>query len=123
MKVPHDGTSTVTYRTSRFEYDQVGNTTKVTTPRGAGGLLKATKEDLARAKARARVRHPAWFRDFARLEGETVEVNFYSTLTVPSAGPRPSGRTRRASTGRRTRTRSVISGCAVMASTVAVMCH
>jgi transcriptional regulator with XRE-family HTH domain len=50
---------------------------------GAGGLLKATKEDVARAKARARVRHPAWFRDYARLEGEAVEVNFYSTLTVP----------------------------------------
>jgi DNA-binding XRE family transcriptional regulator len=35
---------------------------------GAGGLLKATKEDVARAKARTRVRHPAWFRDYARLE-------------------------------------------------------
>ncbi|MFI2347083.1 Scr1 family TA system antitoxin-like transcriptional regulator [Streptomyces sp. NPDC019443] len=50
---------------------------------GAGGLLKATKADVARAKARARVRHPAWFRDYARLEAEAVEVNFYSTLTVP----------------------------------------
>ncbi|HET6353351.1 helix-turn-helix transcriptional regulator [Streptomyces sp.] len=50
---------------------------------GAGGLLKATKDDVARAKARARVRHPAWFRDYARLEAEAVEVNFYSTLTVP----------------------------------------
>lgn len=50
---------------------------------GAGGLLKATKGDVARAKARARVRHPAWFRDYARLEAEAVEVNFYSTLTVP----------------------------------------
>ncbi|WP_328668253.1 helix-turn-helix transcriptional regulator [Streptomyces sp. NBC_00322] len=48
---------------------------------GAGGLLKATKDDVARAKAR--VRHPAWFRDYARLEAEAVEVNFYSTLTVP----------------------------------------
>jgi transcriptional regulator with XRE-family HTH domain len=50
---------------------------------GAGGLLKATKEDVARSKAKARVRHPAWFRDYARLEAEAVEVNFYSTLTVP----------------------------------------
>ncbi|MCQ4209818.1 DNRLRE domain-containing protein [Streptomyces longispororuber] len=31
VKVPYDGT---TYRTSTFEYDQVGNTTKVITPRG-----------------------------------------------------------------------------------------
>lgn len=50
---------------------------------GAGGLLKAAKEDVARAKARARVRHPAWFRDYARMEAEAVEINFYSTLTFP----------------------------------------
>ncbi|MFF9099416.1 Scr1 family TA system antitoxin-like transcriptional regulator [Streptomyces rubrogriseus] len=49
----------------------------------AGGLLKATKEDVARAKARARVRHPAWFRDYARLEGEAVEVNDYSSHDIP----------------------------------------
>ncbi|WP_308290591.1 helix-turn-helix domain-containing protein [Streptomyces marispadix] len=50
---------------------------------GADGLLKATKDDVARARARARVRHPAWFRDYARLEREAVEINFFSTLTVP----------------------------------------
>lgn len=50
---------------------------------GAGGLLSAAKEDVERAKARARVRHPAWFRDYARLEADAVEVCFYSTLTVP----------------------------------------
>ncbi|MFC9324547.1 helix-turn-helix domain-containing protein [Kitasatospora sp. NPDC057015] len=50
---------------------------------GAGGLLKAAKEDVARAKAKARVKHPEWFRDYARLELEAVELNFYSTLTVP----------------------------------------
>ncbi|WP_074993394.1 helix-turn-helix domain-containing protein [Streptomyces prasinopilosus] len=49
----------------------------------AGGLLKATKEDVARAKARARVRHPAWFRDYARLEAEAVEVNFYNNHDIP----------------------------------------
>ncbi|MEU3038368.1 helix-turn-helix domain-containing protein [Streptomyces griseoaurantiacus] len=50
---------------------------------GAQGLLKATKDDVARAKARARVRHPAWFRDYARLEGEAVEVNDYSNHDIP----------------------------------------
>ncbi|MCX5209887.1 helix-turn-helix transcriptional regulator [Kitasatospora sp. NBC_00240] len=50
---------------------------------GAGGLLKAAKEDLTRAKAKARVRHPEWFRDYARLELEAVELNFFSTFTVP----------------------------------------
>ncbi|MGW0952703.1 helix-turn-helix domain-containing protein [Streptomyces sp. NPDC002545] len=50
---------------------------------GATGLLKATKEDVERAKTRARVRHPAWFRDYARLEAEAVEVNDYSSHDIP----------------------------------------
>jgi transcriptional regulator with XRE-family HTH domain len=50
---------------------------------GAGGLLKAAKEDVVRAKAKARVKHPAWFRDFARLEREAVELSVYSTLAIP----------------------------------------
>ncbi|GAA2963259.1 helix-turn-helix transcriptional regulator [Streptomyces enissocaesilis] len=50
---------------------------------GAGGLLRAAEEDVVRAKARARVRHPAWFRDYARLELTAVEISFFSTVTVP----------------------------------------
>ncbi|WP_346012411.1 helix-turn-helix transcriptional regulator [Streptomyces sp. SID3343] len=50
---------------------------------GADGLLRATKEDLAKAKAKSRVRHPAWFRDYARQETDAVELNYFSTLTVP----------------------------------------
>ncbi|TKA11960.1 helix-turn-helix domain-containing protein [Actinacidiphila oryziradicis] len=50
---------------------------------GAGGLLKAAKDDVVRAKARARVKHPAWFRDYARLEAEAVELHDYSTLALP----------------------------------------
>ncbi|MFG2193673.1 Scr1 family TA system antitoxin-like transcriptional regulator [Streptomyces sp. NPDC048639] len=49
----------------------------------AGGLLKTAKDDVARARSKARVRHPAWFRDYARLESEAVELNFFSTLTIP----------------------------------------
>lgn len=33
VKVPRSGTSPITYRTTRTEYDQVGNTTKVISPR------------------------------------------------------------------------------------------
>jgi transcriptional regulator with XRE-family HTH domain len=50
---------------------------------GAGGLLRATIEDVEKAKAKARVRHPAWFKDYARLEREAVEINFFSMVTVP----------------------------------------
>ncbi|MDI2125096.1 helix-turn-helix domain-containing protein [Yinghuangia seranimata] len=50
---------------------------------GANGMLSAAKEDVARAKAKARVRHPAWFRDYARLEREAVELNYYGALALP----------------------------------------
>ncbi|MFM9493387.1 Scr1 family TA system antitoxin-like transcriptional regulator [Streptomyces galilaeus] len=50
---------------------------------GAGGLLKATIEDVEKAKAKARVRHPAWFRDYARLEADAVEINFYNNHDIP----------------------------------------
>ncbi|EST37174.1 hypothetical protein N566_14450 [Streptomycetaceae bacterium MP113-05] len=50
---------------------------------GAGGLLKIAKEDVGRARAKSRVKHPAWFRDFARLEGEAVELHDYSNQIVP----------------------------------------
>ncbi len=33
VKVPHDGTTSITYRTTKYEYDQVGNVTKVLMPR------------------------------------------------------------------------------------------
>ncbi|RLL70114.1 helix-turn-helix transcriptional regulator [Streptomyces sp. Z26] len=49
----------------------------------AGGLLSAAKEDVERAKAKARVKHPAWFRDYAGLEREADAISFFSTVTVP----------------------------------------
>jgi transcriptional regulator with XRE-family HTH domain len=49
----------------------------------AGGLLLALKPDLEAAKSRARVRHPAWFRDFVRLEAESVELHEYTTHFIP----------------------------------------
>ncbi|MGW1138922.1 helix-turn-helix domain-containing protein [Streptomyces zhihengii] len=49
----------------------------------AGGLLAAAKEDVARARTRARVRHPSWFKDYARLESQAVELHAYSSLSLP----------------------------------------
>ncbi|MFD1667666.1 helix-turn-helix domain-containing protein [Streptomyces sp. SID7804] len=49
----------------------------------AGGVLKAAIEDVEKAKAKARIRHPAWFRDYARLEREAVELNFYNNHDIP----------------------------------------
>ncbi|MFF3323666.1 helix-turn-helix domain-containing protein [Streptomyces sp. NPDC002889] len=50
---------------------------------GAGGLLRAATEDVGRAKARARVKHPAWFKDYARLERQAVEVHEYGNHVIP----------------------------------------
>lgn len=47
------------------------------------GLLAVAAEDVERSKSRRRVRHPEWFRDYARLEAAAVEICFYSTLIVP----------------------------------------
>lgn len=43
----------------------------------AGGLLKAGKEEVARAQ------YPAFFRDAARLEAQAVELHVYGTRAVP----------------------------------------
>lgn len=43
----------------------------------AGGLLRAGKEEVARAQ------YPAFFQDAARLEAEAVELHVYATQAVP----------------------------------------
>jgi transcriptional regulator with XRE-family HTH domain len=43
----------------------------------AGGVLKASKDEVARAQ------YPAFFRDAARLEAEAVELHVYATQAVP----------------------------------------
>ncbi|MFI2124983.1 Scr1 family TA system antitoxin-like transcriptional regulator [Streptomyces sp. NPDC020299] len=48
-----------------------------------GGLLASAAEDVERAKTRRRVRHPEWFRDYARLEEGAVELHDYSSLAIP----------------------------------------
>lgn len=50
---------------------------------GCGGLLAAAAEDVERAKNRRRVRHPEWFRGYARLEKEAVELHYYGALALP----------------------------------------
>ncbi|MEU6393812.1 helix-turn-helix transcriptional regulator [Streptomyces sp. NPDC046939] len=44
---------------------------------GAGGVLIASKEEVARAQ------YPAFFRDAAKLEAEAVELHVYATQAVP----------------------------------------
>jgi transcriptional regulator with XRE-family HTH domain len=44
---------------------------------GAGGVLSAGKEEVARAQ------YPAFFRDAAKLEAQAVEIQVYATQAVP----------------------------------------
>ncbi|KAF0650770.1 MULTISPECIES: helix-turn-helix domain-containing protein [Streptomyces] len=48
-----------------------------------GGLLASAAEDVERAKTRRRVRHPEWFRDYARLEAEAVGLCYFANQAVP----------------------------------------
>ncbi|MFD3662225.1 helix-turn-helix domain-containing protein [Streptomyces sp. NPDC058659] len=50
---------------------------------GAGGVLIAAVDDVREALAKARVRHPDWFRDFANAEAEAVALHYYEVQAVP----------------------------------------
>ncbi|MFE5853810.1 helix-turn-helix domain-containing protein [Streptomyces sp. NPDC056500] len=50
---------------------------------GCGGLLALLGEDVERAKARRRVRHPEWFRHYAELERDAVELCYFANQAVP----------------------------------------
>ncbi|MFF0556260.1 Scr1 family TA system antitoxin-like transcriptional regulator [Streptomyces sp. NPDC004266] len=50
---------------------------------GAGGVLTAAADDVREAVSRARVRHPDWFRSFAKAEAEAVALHYYEVQAVP----------------------------------------
>ncbi|MGW3386402.1 helix-turn-helix domain-containing protein [Streptomyces cinereoruber] len=49
----------------------------------ADGVLAAAADDVREALARARVRHPDWFRSYARAEAEAVTLHYYAPQVVP----------------------------------------
>ncbi|WP_309057469.1 helix-turn-helix transcriptional regulator [Streptomyces sp.] len=49
----------------------------------ADGVLVAAVDDVRAALARARVRHPDWFRDFAKEEADAVALHYYAPQAVP----------------------------------------
>ncbi|MFG3529718.1 helix-turn-helix transcriptional regulator [Streptomyces sp. NPDC047917] len=50
---------------------------------GAGGLLRATIGEVREALARARTRHPEWYRGYANLEAAASQLYVYSNQAVP----------------------------------------
>lgn len=49
----------------------------------AGGLLKAMIPEIKEGMKKARTRHPEWYRSYAGLEAEAVELHFYANQGVP----------------------------------------
>ncbi|MET9916146.1 helix-turn-helix transcriptional regulator [Streptomyces sp. NPDC006435] len=50
---------------------------------GAEGVLRATADEAREALARARTRHPGWFRGFAQMESGAVALHYYSNQAIP----------------------------------------
>ncbi|MCL8015755.1 helix-turn-helix transcriptional regulator [Streptomyces sp. AS02] len=49
----------------------------------AGGLLLEAIDDVKKAMAKARTRHPEWYRGYAALEAEAKALHVYSNQLVP----------------------------------------
>jgi hypothetical protein len=49
----------------------------------AGGLLKDAIPEVREAMSKVRTRHPEWYRSYAALEAEAVELHFYANQGVP----------------------------------------
>ena len=94
IRIPHINTNgVVTHRITRYEYDQVGNRTKVITPRGVatGGVLddfvhQTTYDQLNRVKEQLTPYDPAHTR-YHRAERTTYGYNAVGRLATVSAPP------------------------------------
>ncbi|MGN5632696.1 helix-turn-helix domain-containing protein [Streptomyces sp. AC154] len=49
----------------------------------AHGVLRAAIPDVLEARKKARTRHPEWYRDYARMEAEAVQLYVYANQSVP----------------------------------------
>ncbi|MFC8490561.1 helix-turn-helix domain-containing protein [Streptomyces sp. NPDC057235] len=49
----------------------------------AGGVLAAAADDVREALARVRVRHPDWFRNYAKGEAEALALHYYAPQVAP----------------------------------------
>ncbi|MFJ2241514.1 helix-turn-helix domain-containing protein [Streptomyces sp. NPDC087859] len=49
----------------------------------AGGLLKEAVPEVREAMTKVRTRHPEWYRSYAGLEAEAVELHFYANNGIP----------------------------------------
>nr|WSY52321.1 DNRLRE domain-containing protein [Streptomyces sp. NBC_00886] len=84
VKVPHDGTSTITYRSTKYEYDQVGNTTKVITPRGTE---TANADDFASRTEYDELNRPKrQYQPYNPADARYNKANVYTETTYDAVG-------------------------------------
>ncbi|MFI2353009.1 DNRLRE domain-containing protein, partial [Streptomyces sp. NPDC019443] len=84
VKVPHTGTAPITYRSTKYEYDQVGNVTKVITPRG---VETANADDFAgRTEYDALNRPVKQYQPYDPTDPRYNKPNVYSETTYDAVG-------------------------------------
>ncbi|MEU8525465.1 DNRLRE domain-containing protein [Streptomyces sp. NPDC048629] len=85
VKVPHTGTSPgITYRTTKFEYDQVGNATKVITPRGVD---TANADDFASRTEYDKLNRPVkQFQPYDPADARYNSPNVYTETVYDEVG-------------------------------------
>ncbi|WP_431313350.1 DNRLRE domain-containing protein [Streptomyces antnestii] len=82
VKVPYDGT---TVRTTRYQYDQVGNTTKVETPRGTA--TTGTAEDFAARTEYDKLNRPVkQFQPYDPADGTYNKADVYTETVYDEVG-------------------------------------
>ncbi|MFB7087470.1 RHS repeat-associated core domain-containing protein, partial [Streptomyces sp. NPDC056296] len=84
VKVPHRRTTTTTYRTSRYEYDEVGNTTKVITPRAVAA--DTTTAFTARTEYDALNRPVKQYQPYDPADTRHNDPNIYTETAYDKVG-------------------------------------
>ncbi len=84
VKVPHKGTTSITYRTTKFEYDEVGNTTKVLTPRAVEA--GSTEAFTARTEYDALNRPVKQFQPYDPADARYNDPNVYTETVYDAVG-------------------------------------
>jgi len=84
VQVPHDGTSPVTYDTTKYEYDQVGNTTKVFSPRAVAA--GSTTAFTAQTTYDALNRPSRQFQPYDPNDARYNDPNVFTETTYDAAG-------------------------------------
>ncbi|MEV4970872.1 DNRLRE domain-containing protein [Streptomyces scopuliridis] len=84
QKVPHDGTTGITFRTTKYEYDQAGNTTKVISPRGTA--TAAADDFTARTEYDALNRAVKQFQPYDPNDTRYNSPNVYTQTVYDAVG-------------------------------------